>query len=138
MKQIMRFAAVGIGSGTINFLVYNAFLLGFHFLHIFAGYDYLLALIAGFLLSVLWSFGMSRKYVFNSHGEQEVWYKALLKMYVVYAFTGVVLSSLLSVLWVEVLEIPKQIVSILNDITCFPLTFLLNKFWSFKKAKADT
>ena len=133
MKQFLRFAAVGVGSGAINFLVYNAFLLGFHFFDIFAGYDYLLALIAGFLLSVLWSFAMSRKHVFNDAQEQEVWYKALLKMYVVYAITGVALSSLLSVLWVEVLEIPKQIVSILNDITCFPVTFLLNKYWSFKK-----
>ena len=134
MKQILKFAAVGIGSGAINCLVYNAFLLCFQYFGIFEGFDYLLALFAGFVLSVLWSFIMSRKFVFTAPEEQVVvWYKALLRMYVVYSVTGVVLSSLLSLLWVEVLDIPKQIVSVINDIVCFPVTFLLNKYWSFRK-----
>ena len=134
MKQILKCAAVGIGSGAINCLVYNVFLLCFQHFRILQGYDYLLALFMGFLLSVLWSFLMSRKFVFTAPEEQTVvWYQALLRMYVVYSITGVALSSLLSLLWVEVLQIPKQIVSVINDITCFPVTYLLNKYWSFKK-----
>ena len=42
-------------------------------------------------------------------------------------------SSLLSLLWVCVFRIPKEIVTILNDTLCFPVNFLLNKYWSFKK-----
>ena len=29
--------------------------------------------------------------------------------------------------------IPKEIVTLLNDTLCFPVNFLLNKYWSFKK-----
>ena len=134
MKQFLKFAAVGIGSGGVNFLIYNAFLLCFQYFGILEGVDYLLALIAGFVFSVLWSFVLSRKYVFTAPGEQAVaWYIALVKMYLVYSITGVGLSSLLSLLWVEVLHIPRQIISIINDVVCFPVTFLLNKYWSFKQ-----
>ena len=36
-------------------------------------------------------------------------------------------------LWVHVFSIPKEVVTILNDILCFPVNFLLNKYWSFRK-----
>ena len=51
----------------------------------------------------------------------------------VYSVTGIGLSSLLSLLWVHVLGIPKEVVTIINDILCFPVNFLLNKYWAFKK-----
>ena len=134
MKQMLKFAAVGIGSGAVNFLVYNIFLFIFQYFHIFTGFDYLIALIAGFILSVLWSFLLSRKYVFTAPEARAVaWYTALLKMYIVYSITGIGLNSALSLLWVEVLGIPKQIVTIINDIAGFPITYLLNKYWSFRK-----
>ena len=53
-------------------------------------------------------------------------------MYVVYSFSGIGLSSLLSLLWVPVLHIPKEVVTLLNDTLCFPVNFLLNKYWSFR------
>ena len=136
MKQLLKFAAVGIGSGAVNFLVYNAVLFIFQYCHIFAGFDYMIALVAGFLLSVLWSFLLSRKYVFNTPESRAVaWYEALLKMYIVYSITGIGLNSALSLLWVEVLGIPKQIVTIINDIVGFPVTYLLNKYWSFREKR---
>ena len=84
----------------------------------------------------LWSFLLSRKFVFTSAAERAVpWHRALIKMYVVYGITGVGLSTLLAVLWVRVLHIPKEIVTLINDILCFPITFLLNKYWAFAKKK---
>ena len=42
-----------------------------------------------------------------------------------------VLGFLLSLLWLRVLGIPKQLATILNDFVSFPVSFLLNKFWAF-------
>ena len=136
VKQAFKFALVGLSSGVVNFLVYNSVLAVLQVFGMLPKVDYLVALTAGFVLSVLWSFALSRKYVFCSPQEQAIcWYRALLKMYAVYAITGVGLSSLLALLWVNVLHIPKEIVTILNDIVGFPVTFLLNKYWAFRKVK---
>lgn len=136
VRQALKFALVGFSSGVVNFLAYNGALAALRAMELLPKNDYLLALMAGFVLSVLWSFVMSRKFVFTAPEEQAVpWYWALIKMYAVYAITGLGLSSLLALLWVNVLHIPKEVVTILNDIAGFPVTFLLNKFWAFRKSK---
>lgn len=136
VKQALKFSLVGCGSGVVNFLAYNGVLAALRALHLLPKEDYLVALAAGFVLSVLWSFLLSRKFVFTSAAERAIpWYRVLMKMYVVYGITGIGMSSLLAVLWVRVLHIPKEIVTLINDILCFPVTFLLNKFWAFGKKK---
>ena len=134
VKQFLKSALVGISSGAVNFLGYNAALMGLRLLDTSPKTDYLVALVAGFVLSVLWAFVMSRKFVFNSQAEKAItWYKVLAKMYIVYSITGLLLSSVLSTLWVRLFHIPKEIITVINDILCFPVTFLLNKYWAFKK-----
>ena len=134
MKQLLKFLLVGISSGIVNFLAYNLILLLFGALQLFPNIDYMIGLIVGFIVSVYWSFLLNRKFVFNSPEELTIpWYQALIKMYVTYAFTGVVLNTVLSYLWVDVLNVPKSIITIINDIIGFPVTFLLTKFWSFRK-----
>ena len=46
---------------------------------------------------------------------------------------GGFLNSLLSILWVEVVGIPKLAAPIFNLLISVPLNFILNKFWAFKK-----
>ena len=134
MKQLLSFSLVGISSGIVNFLVYNLTVWIFGKLGWFPNIDYLLALLAGFIVCVYWSFLLNRRFVFTSEEERAIpWYKALTKMYLTYAFTGIVLNGLLSYLWVDVLNVPKSIITIINDIIGFPVTFLLTKFWSFRK-----
>lgn len=136
VKQALKFSLVGCGSGVVNFLAYNGALALLRAMKLLPKNDYLLALMAGFVLSVLWSFVMSRKFVFTSPEERSVpWPRALIKMYIVYSITGLGLSSLLSLLWVRGLHLPKEIVTLINDIVCFPVTFLMNKFWAFRKSK---
>ena len=96
--------------------------------------DYLIAQVIAFVLSVLWSFYWNRKYVFNSEdGEAVPWYKALIKTYISYAFTGLFLNTVLAVLWVQILGISKMIAPIVNLLISVPLNFIMNKFWAFKK-----
>ncbi len=134
LKQALKFALVGISSGGVNFLVHNAVLLLLHLLGIFPNADYLLAEAAGFLLSVLWSYFLSKKYVFNTPEARGLpWYRVLLKMYAIYCIPGIGFNFLLSAIWVEIFGVPKEILTIINDILGFPITFLLNKFWAFRK-----
>lgn len=133
--QVLLFAGVGISSGVVNWGVYNGVLFGLRWMDWCPGFDFLIAQAFGFMISVGWAFWLNRRYVFNAPEERAVpWPEALVKVYVTYAVTGIGLSSMLSLAWVYVFGIPKEILTILNDTLCFPVNFLLNKYWSFKKS----
>lgn len=135
-KQFLKFVLAGIAAAAVNFAVYNLALLAFDLLGWRWEYTYLVAQLIGFYLSVLATFLLCRRFVFTTPAERSVpWPRALLRMYLVYSFTGIVINSLLSVLWVRVLGVPRELVSILNDICAGPINFLLNKFWSFGSKK---
>jgi len=94
----------------------------------------LLANFIAFALSVLWSFYWNNKYVFTKKdGEKRNVWAALFKTYCSYAVTGIVLNSLMLLLWVNVLHINKYIATIVNLIVNVPINFFLNKLWAFKK-----
>ena len=134
IKQFLKFTLIGASSGVVNFLIYNLALFVLREFGVLPDGDYLVALVAGFVISVFWSFCLNRRFVFNSVEERAVpWYRVLLKLYATYAFTGLVLSGLLSVLWVRVFGIPREVLPVINDTVCFPVTFLISKYWSFKK-----
>lgn len=134
IKQFLKFVLAGIAAAGANFAVYNVLLLAFSGWQ--WAYSYVLAQLISYFVSILVTFLLSRRFVFTSPEERSVhWIKALLRMIAVYSFTGIVINSLLSVLWVELLGIPKELVSILNDMTAGPINFLLNKFWAFREKK---
>lgn len=131
MVQIFLFALVGFSSALVNMGIYNLVLWALQKLGWLAGYDYLVALFFGFVISVAWAFLLNRRFVFRTPGAP--WKESLIRVYITYSITGIGLSSLLSLLWVHVFSIPKEVVTILNDMLCFPVNFLLNKYWSFRK-----
>lgn len=131
MLQLFLFAIVGFSSALVNMGVYNLVLWGMQRLGWLPGYDYLISLFFGFVISVAWAFVLNRRFVFRTPGAP--WKESLIKVYITYSITGIGLSSLLSLLWVQALGIPKEAVTIINDILCFPVNFLLNKYWSFRK-----
>ena len=131
MVQVALFALVGFSSALVNLGVYNLILWGLRSLGVFSGFDFLIAQFFGFVISVAWAFFFNRRYVFRAPGAP--WKESLIKVYIAYSLTGIGLSSLFSLLWVYVFEIPKEALSILNDCLCFPVNFLLNKYWSFRK-----
>ena len=131
MVQVLLFALVGFSSALVNLGVYNLVLWGLQTLSLLPGIDFLVAQFFGFVISVAWAFFFNRRYVFCAPGAP--WKESLIKVYITYSLTGIGLSSLLSLLWIYVFHIPKELVTILNDTLCFPVNFLLNKYWSFKK-----
>ena len=132
--QFIKFGIVGVSNTVVSYVIYVISLLLFQKNGWFVKTDYLIAQVIAFVLSVLWSFYWNRKYVFNSEGGEAVpWYKALIKTYISYAFTGLFLNTVLSVLWVQILGISKMIAPIVNLLISVPLNFIMNKFWAFKK-----
>lgn len=131
--QFVKFGIVGLSNTVVSYAVYLAALLPLRAMGKLPNIDYLVAQFLGFVISVLWSFVLNRKYVFQADNDEVPWHKALLKTYASYAFTGLFLNSVLSILWVEWLGISKLISPIINLLISVPINFVLNKFWAFRK-----
>ena len=135
-ELLLQFIKFGIGVVTNTLVSYvinvvTLFLLGKA--HLFQRWDYMIANCVAFILSVLWSFYWNNKLVFNMEGTSwKDMLKALLKMYLSYAFTGIILSNVLSYLWIDVLHISKFIAPLINSVIGVPINFVLNKFWAFQ------
>ena len=136
LLQFIKFGIVGLSNTLISYLLYLISLIVFQKLGILENIDYLVAQVIAFILSVLWSFYWNNKYVFGTEeNEERNLVKALIKTYVSYAFTGLFLNSILSLLWVEVLHWSKLIAPVINLLVSVPLNFIINKFWAFKGNK---
>lgn len=132
--QFVRFGIVGLSNTVVSYVLYAGFLLLFQHFGLFPGTDYILAQVIQFFLSVLWSFYWNNRMVFKlGENEHRSILKSLIKTYVSYAFTGLFLSSVLLIFWVEVLHISEFIAPIINICICVPINFLINKYWAFKK-----
>lgn len=131
--QFCKFGIVGLSNTVISYIIYVVVLLTIEMLGILENLDYLVAQIIAFVLSVLWSFYWNNKYVFSheSDAERNI-FRALLKTYVSYAFTGLFLNSILAVISVQILGINKLVVPIINLLISVPINFILNKFWAFR------
>lgn len=130
--EFVKFGIIGLSNTVISYVIYVLALWGFQSVNLWPKTDYLIAQFIGFVLSVLWSFYWNNKFVFKADEKKRNWFYSLLKTYVSYAFTGLFLNSVLSILWVEVLHWPKMIAPIVNLLMSVPLNFILNKFWAFK------
>lgn len=134
--QFVKFGIVGVSNTVISYVVYLAVLFSFQKMGWLPKADYFIANVLAFILSVLWSFYWNNKFVFKQEeGEKRSIWKTLLKTYMSYAFSGLILTNVLSVLWIEVLHISKVIAPLINLVVSVPLNFILNKFWAFREKK---
>ena len=131
--QFVKFGMVGLSNTVISYALYVGGLLLLRRFGLFGGADYLAAQTVAFILSVLWSFYWNNRFVFRLEegGKRSLW-KALLKTYVSYSFTGLFLNGILLVLWVRVLHISEFAAPLINLLFSVPLNFLMNKLWAFK------
>ena len=131
--QFIKFGIVGVTNTLVSYVINVATLFLLGHAHIFQRWDYIIANTVAFILSVLWSFYWNNKLVFDMEGTG--WKEmlgALVKMYLSYAFTGIILSNVLSYLWIDVLHISKYIAPLINSIIGVPINFVLNKFWAYQ------
>lgn len=92
--QFIKFGIVGVSNTIIGYLINIGviFLLSRYDVK----WDYIAGNIAEFILSVLWAFYWSNRYVFKlEDGEKRNILRSLFRTYVAYGFTGIILNNLL-------------------------------------------
>ena len=132
LVQFIKFCMVGLTNTAVSYLVNicTLFLLsriapGFR-------YDYVIANVTAFLVSVYWSFYWNSRKVFHlSTKDRALRRRALLKTYMCYALTGILLNNVLSTLWIRVLGISKYVAPLINLAITIPVNYLTNKYWAF-------
>lgn len=129
--QFVKFGIIGLSNTVISYILNVAVLL---ILSPFSvSWDFFAGNMVGFLLSVLWSFYWNNRFVFTmQEGQQRSIWKALLKTYLAYGFTGIILNNILSWLWITKFGISKFIAPVINLIVSVPLNFIINKLWAFR------
>jgi len=152
MKNLWQFIKFGI-VGVSNTLISE----GIYCVLVFFKVPYLLAYFIGFSLSVLNAYYWSNKYVFKADPEQgrRVWWKVLLKTYAAY-FWGFLVSSVLLVLWIDVIHLPRYLGGLagvfaehgfpqfdadflgevlaagINLLITVPMNYFVNKYWAYR------
>ena len=133
LTQFVKFGLIGV---TNTLLGYGIYMLVIWILTPYSlSYDYFIGSVLGFIISVLWSFYWNNKLVFNQDSGKRNIFKSLLKTYLSYASTGIVLSNILLYVFVDLMGISKAIAPFINLLITVPLNFVLNKYWAFRKEK---
>ena len=127
--QFIRFGLVGVINTFVSYFITN-------------GCYYILSIpmqicnIIAFVLSVIVSFILNSLFVFdNREFRFNAILKTLSKLYIMYSFTGLLLTALLLEIEVNRFDIPLYIASLMNLAITVPINFLLSKFWAFRKNK---
>ena len=133
LAQFVKFGLIGV---TNTLLSYGIYMLVIWLLEPYnITFDYLIGSILGFIISVLWSFFWNNKLVFNKDAEKRSIWKSLLKTYLSYAATGIVLANVLLYIFVDLMGISKAVAPFVGLLITVPLNFVLNKYWAFRKEK---
>lgn len=129
--QFVKFGVIGLSNTLLSYILNVIVLLILAPFSVF--WDFFAGNIVGFVLSVLWSFYWNNRFVFTvKEGEHRSVWKALLKTYLSYGFTGIILNNVLSWVWITQLGISKFIAPVINLLFSVPINFIMNKLWAFK------
>ena len=127
--QFIKFGLVGVSNTLISWICYYGILWFDNDLYMVGG-------AVGTVVSIANAFFWNEHFVFKD-GDRDFKskFKRLIKTYISYGGTSA-LSMLL--LWIEVdhFGLSKVFVPPLNLIITIPLNFILNKFWTFRKARS--
>lgn len=150
--QFIKFGLVGVSNTLISQVVYMVC--------VAFGMHYIVGNVLAFIISVLNAYVLQNVFVFKQDDslEKRVWWQVLLKTYVAYAFTGLILNSLLLVLWIDIIKIERFthlltdlvnrvgipaenryiaecLAPLLNLVVNVPINFVINKFWAYRQKK---
>lgn len=131
LVQFVKFGVVGVTNTIISYVLNLLVLILMNPLNV--SWDFVVGNVVAFILSVLWSFYWNSRFVFSVREDKErkPW-KVLLKTYVAYAFTGIVLNNVLGWLWISILHISKYVAPLMNIVISVPVNFIINKRWAYK------
>lgn len=152
-KQVVQFGAVGFMNTFVNYGVYVA--------AVALGAHYLVGSVLGYVISVFSAWLFQYFIIFREGGvdSDQPWWRTLIKTYISYGFTGLILNNVLLVLLLDVAhyEVLFEPLFLLGDFFFFdtprgmaeylapllvmvvavPINFILNKFWAYGKPKGN-
>lgn len=124
--QFVKFGLVGVSNLLVYYVVYSVLL--------YFGCHYTIANGIGFVVSVLNSFLWNSLFVFKkAEGEKRNNAATLVKTFISYALTGLVLQTFLLHLLIDRMHLSAYIAPILTVCVTTPMNFLMNKFWSYRE-----
>lgn len=124
--QFIKFGIVGLSNTAISYGMYS--------LLIYWGLYYIIASIIAFIVSVINSFYWNNKLVFTSTDNmKKTLFRKLIKTFLAYAGTGLVLQNVLLWVLVEQFDFSEYLAPLLILIITVPLNFVVNKYWAFKE-----
>ena len=122
--QFIKFGMVGASNTLISLVIY--------YIGLYLNVHYVLSNVLGFIAGTLNAYYWNNKYVFKKEvGEERSTAKSVTKVFISYGIS-LGLSTVLLVLWVDVLHISERIAPLLNLCVTIPLNFVMNKFWAFR------
>lgn len=128
--QFIKFGIVGASNTLISYVTYVIL--------VYTGIPYIAASVCAFIVSTLNAFFWNNGFVFKKQqNEKRNPWKALVKTFLSYAGTSLVLHNILLFVFVELLHINKYIAPLISLVITIPLNFIINKFWSFKGEKTE-
>ncbi|MCM1212202.1 MAG: Coenzyme F420 hydrogenase/dehydrogenase, beta subunit C-terminal domain [Blautia sp.] len=132
--QFIKFAVVGASNVAVSYTINICTL--FSLRNIGLKFDYIIANLTAFVLSVLWSYHWNSTYVFHPDRKEKGWrVKTLVRTYISYAVTGLVLNNVLATIWIHGLGISKYLSPLLNLPFSIPTNFFMHKLWAYKERK---
>lgn len=130
LLQFVKFGIVGLSNTLIAYAVYAAC--------VWLGCHYLVANGLGFVVGVLNAYYWSDRYVFKKgEGETRSALWTLVKTYLAYGATGLLLASLLLYIYVDQWHVSAYQAQLLVLVVTVPLNFIINKCWSFKTKQTN-
>jgi len=130
LLQFVKFGIVGLSNTLIAYAVYAAC--------VWLGCHYLVANGLGFVVGVLNAYYWSDRYVFKKgEGETRSALWTLVKTYLAYGATGLLLASFLLYVYVDRWQVSAYLAQLLVLVVTVPLNFIINKCWSFKTKQTN-
>lgn len=130
LLQFVKFGIVGLSNTLIAYAVYAAC--------VWLGCHYMVANGLGFVVGVLNAYYWSDRYVFKKgEGETRSALWTLVKTYLAYGATGLLLASLLLYVYVDRWQVSAYLAQLLVLVVTVPLNFIINKCWSFKTKQTN-
>ncbi len=129
IKEFVKFGIVGAVNTILHLIIY--------WICTWIGIHYLAANAVGFVITVAISYILNNLFTFRQmkDGKVEWSFRTLLKVYISYFATGMVLNSVLLWFWNDCIGINKNLSPVLNLFITVPVNFLLNKWWAYRKTE---
>ncbi|MBR2213478.1 MAG: GtrA family protein [Eubacterium sp.] len=122
--QFLGFAIIGCSNFIVQYIVFT----GCYYL---IDFNEQISNICGFFISVFNAFFWNNKLVFKGKKTFKELVFSLLKTYVSYGVTGLILTAALLFVEVQIIHIPAFIAPFINLAITTPINFFLNKLWAF-------